>query len=251
MRALGVDGVELEEALPTALPAGELRADTVWRMTDGKLFHLEFQTQLEPTLYRFLEYDARLVRQYDAPIRTVILYHSSVRSAPEAVDLGMIQYHVENVYLALHDGDAALGVVAAHLATDRWEASDRLRLALALCMHAQDRRALFGQTLELIAAVPTPEEADLVAAAIMALAEPMLLESEMIRLEKELKKVSKILERSEQSGIAKGRQEGLQEGRQERTREIARAMLQAGDSIERVMTITGLSRAEVESLGLQ
>ncbi len=79
----------------------------------------------------------------------------------------------------------------------------------------------------------------------------MLLESEMIRPEKELKKVSKILERSEQSGIAKGRQEGLQEGRQERTREIARAMLQAGDSIERVMTITGLSRAEVESLGLQ
>lgn len=57
-RALGVDGVELAEALPTALPAGELRADTVWRMTDGQLFHLEFQTSLEPTLYRFLEYDA-------------------------------------------------------------------------------------------------------------------------------------------------------------------------------------------------
>ncbi len=64
MRFLGVEGVELTESLPIELPAGTLRVDTVWRMVDGRLFHLEFQTSRESSLERFLEYDTRLVRRF-------------------------------------------------------------------------------------------------------------------------------------------------------------------------------------------
>jgi len=39
MRAIGLDAVELAEALPTELPASALRVDTVWRMVDGRIFH--------------------------------------------------------------------------------------------------------------------------------------------------------------------------------------------------------------------
>ena len=167
LRAIGIEDVELAELLPTVLPAKELRADTVWRMMDGRIFHLEFQTQRESTLYRFLSYDARLATQHQAPIRTVVLYHAGVTQAPDHMDLGVIHYQIENVYLTQLDGDAALGMVAQHLAAHAWEPPDRLRLALALCMHTGDRRALFGQTLALLPQVP-PDERDLVTAAIMA-----------------------------------------------------------------------------------
>ncbi len=43
-------------------------------------------------------------------------------------------------------------------------------------------------------------------------------------------------------------EEGREEGRQEAQRLIAKALLSAGDSVEKVMTITGLSRAEVAAL---
>jgi predicted transposase/invertase (TIGR01784 family) len=45
-----------------------------------------------------------------------------------------------------------------------------------------------------------------------------------------------------------GLKEGREEGRQEAQRLIAKALLSAGDSVEKVMTITGLTRAEVEAL---
>ncbi len=267
LRAIGVEDVELAELLPTVLPADELRADTVWRMADGRIFHMEFQTQRESSLYRFLSYDTRLAAQYHAPVRTVVLYHAGITCAPTQIDLGGIHYQIENVYLTQLDGEAALRVVAQHLAAHSWEPQDRLRLALALCMGACDRRALFGQTLALLPQVPA-DELDLVTAAMMALAEPQLTHDEMDRLIKELTKVSKILERVEQSnlqkgeqiGIQKGREEGLEEGRKEGRKEgreegrqeaqrlMAAALLAAGDSVEKVMAVTGLTRTDVEAL---
>ena len=60
LEVLGIFHVELAESLPTDLSANTLRLDKAWRMTDGRLFHLEFQSTRETTLHRFLEYDARL-----------------------------------------------------------------------------------------------------------------------------------------------------------------------------------------------
>ncbi|PSR21707.1 MAG: hypothetical protein C7B45_09900 [Sulfobacillus acidophilus] len=246
MRAIGIDDIELAELLPTVLPADEMRADTVWRMADGRIFHLEFQNHREPTLYRFLSYDTRLAEKYQTPVRTVILYHGAVSQAPTQIDLGVIRYQIENVYLSQLDGDAALEVVAQHLSAHTWEPPDRLRLALALCMHTEDRRALFGQTLALLPQVPLSER-DLVTAAIMALAESRLTDEELDRLTKELTKMSKILQRVQKEG----RLEGRIEGREEERRLVAKALLAAGDSVEKVMAITGLTRPEVDALQAQ
>jgi len=240
MRAIGIEDVELAELLPTVLPADELRADTVWRMVDGRIFHLEFQTQRESTLYRFLGYDTRLAGQYRAPIRTVVLYHAGVTQAPVQIDLGVIHYQIENVYLTQLDGDAALRTVTQHLAAHTWEPPDRLRLALALCMQADDRRTLFGQTLDLIQQVPEPGERELITAAILAVSDRFLTVAETHILAKELSAMPKILDEMKNQGLKQGREEGLQQ--------VARAMLADGDSVEKIMRITGLPRASVEAL---
>ncbi len=54
LEAVGVYGVELAEPLPTELPANALRIDMAWRMQEGQLFHLEFQSKRETDLHRFL-----------------------------------------------------------------------------------------------------------------------------------------------------------------------------------------------------
>ena len=57
---------------------------------------------------------------------------------------------------------------------------------------------------------------------------------------------------AEDRGRRIGRQEGLhegrQEGRQEGKLEIARMMLSAGESIEKIMSYTGLTRQEITQL---
>jgi predicted transposase YdaD len=55
-------------------------------------------------------------------------------------------------------------------------------------------------------------------------------------------------------GIQKGRQEGeqlgIQKGRQEGSRQIAREMLKDGESAEKIMRYTGLSKEEIQQLAL-
>ena len=59
MFPLGVDGVELVDHLPTEVPAGGFKIDTAWRMQDGRVFHLEYQSERESPLYRMLNSDVR------------------------------------------------------------------------------------------------------------------------------------------------------------------------------------------------
>lgn len=190
MFSLGVDGVELLDHLPTEVPASGLKIDTAWRMQDGGVFHLEYQSERESTLYRFLNYDVRLTTRYECAVRTVVLYHGAVHSAPSTLNLGTVRYQVENVYLAARDGDAELDVVERHLAADSWEAGDRLRLALALNMAVEDRTQTLERVLALVHRVPAPEETDLITAAVMALAESTLTDRERERLRKAFKMVN-------------------------------------------------------------
>ncbi len=248
MFALGVDGVELVAHLPTEVPASGLRIDTAWRMRDGRVFHLEYQNDQESTLYRFLNYDVRLATRYQTGVRTVIVYHGAVRTAPSVLDLGTVRYQVDNVFLANLDGDAELDVVERHLATDSWEPGDRLRLALALNMAVEDRSYTFERVLDLVKRVPGPEETDLITSALMALAEPTLTKRERERLRKELKMVSKIAEELYQDGIAEGREKGREEGRLAVQLAIAKTMLIAGEPTEKVVAYTGLTPAQVDGL---
>ncbi|ACV59432.1 hypothetical protein Aaci_2425 [Alicyclobacillus acidocaldarius subsp. acidocaldarius DSM 446] len=45
-------------------------------------FHSEFQGRREPSLHRFLEYDARLAHRVRRRIRAVVIEHAHVSEAP-------------------------------------------------------------------------------------------------------------------------------------------------------------------------
>lgn len=182
LEAVGVHGVELTDPVPTELPATTMRMDAAWRMADGRIFHLEFQSTRAPNLYRFLEYDVRLAQRHTTQIRTVVLYHADTARALDALDIGTAQYHVENVFLSHMDGTQALATVQAHLAAGRWEPPDRLRLALALNMHFSHRADVLDTVLTLVSAVPSMAERDLVVSAMIILGQYTLTGAERTRL---------------------------------------------------------------------
>ena len=250
--AVGIFNVELTESLPNDLPANTLAIDKAWRMMDGRIFHLEYQSTRETTLHRFLEYDARLAHAYSTTIRTVVLYHEAIPSAPSTLDIGTAQYAVENVFLNTLDGDEALRTVAAHLQAGLWNTKDRLRLALALNMHVDQMSTALEQVASLISQVPDPDERDLVVSAVLVLGEKGLTEAQQIWLRKELRQVSKMVEELMKEGREEGRQEGRQEGREEGERRravaIARKLLARGESVEKVADLTELPLADVQQL---
>ena len=60
--------------------------------------------------------------------------------------------------------------------------------------------------------------------------------------------VEKAVEKATVEALAQGKQEGREEGKMEAQMEIARKLLDAGEPIERVADLTGLSIDQVNSL---
>lgn len=54
--------------------------------------------------------------------------------------------------------------------------------------------------------------------------------------------------RAEERGLKRGMEKGLERGRTEERRNVARALKAMGDSVEKIMAVTGLPQAEVEAL---
>lgn len=234
LKVLGISGVRVAKALPTELDTLKQHVDMLWQMDDGRLSHLEFQTNGESSLHRFLMYDARLAEQYKERIRTVILYHGNVKEAPEELNIGTAQYRVENVFLGRFDGDAALDAVERHLNTHEWTPEDRWRLALAMNMRftKRSREEAVESVLRLVRSIAVQQERDFVVAGILSLTERVLTESERIRVRRELVQVSQ---------IAKEIQEDTK-------RQIAKKLLLEGLDALKVARLTELEIEEVNRI---
>ncbi len=76
-------------------------------------------------------------------------------------------------------------------------------------------------------------------------------EDELLVYDQEIKRIRDrraVLDYQWDEGLKKGLKKGLEEGRQEKGSEIAQAMLGAGDSMEKISKITGLSMEEIKML---
>jgi hypothetical protein len=108
----GVPLPPIVEALPTELPQLEVRTqhtDQLFRLADGSIVHLEFQTTLRPgDLRRFCAYNLAACEQYEQPVWTVVLYGAGIRSAPDTWQYGSQTFRVQNLLVGQEDGDAVL-----------------------------------------------------------------------------------------------------------------------------------------------
>ncbi|AEJ42184.1 hypothetical protein [Alicyclobacillus acidocaldarius] len=145
----------------------------------------------------------------------MVLYHASISSAPEELNIGTALYRVENVFLAHVNGDEALDEVEHHLRDGRWEPRDRLRLALAMNMRLSDPSRAFDRVLSLIPQVRNPSERELVVSALLTLGEQALSEEQRLRLRRELRNMYRLIDEIFEDGRREGHLEVFKEGLQE------------------------------------
>ena len=255
LEVLGLTGIKVVQAMPTELDRVDIRqefTDVVFELSDGTIFHIEFQTKRESTLYRFHSYDVFLAEQFGKKIRTVVLYIGDIRNAPNSQDIGTAQYRVENVYLNQLDGDAALDTVLRHLEMGDWAEQDRIRLAFALHMRFERRtkEEAFEQVLDITTRIQDKYEQNYVTALILGLAGQSITKEQRNHL-LEVLKMTDVLREFEQETLEKGRKEGLQEGIQKGLMDVAKRMLSKGSSVADVKEMTGLSESEVEAIKKQ
>lgn len=121
---LGVfEGVELESSLSTELPSiqSTVRLDSVFLTKDGKILHVEYQSsKSDSDMWRFLEYDVRLLNVHKKPIRTVVLYSNGIKQAESELLFESVEYRVRNLYLASFDGDSVILELEKALSDSVW-----------------------------------------------------------------------------------------------------------------------------------
>ncbi len=137
--------------LPSELP--ELRitsqqTDLLFRLADGSILHLEFQTtRRRGDLLRFAAYNLAVSQHYGRPVWTVVLYGAGIKSARDTLQAGSLTFRVHNILVGKEDGEAVLGRLREKATRDEpFTATDRVDLILSPLMRR--RRSLADVTRE-------------------------------------------------------------------------------------------------------
>ena len=256
LSVFGIHDVNIVRALPTELDAVDIRqefTDVVFELSDGRIFHMEFQTTKENTLHRFLMYDAQLAAKFDRKIRTVVLYTREIRMAPDTLDIGTAQYQVENVFLSQFDGDAVLARLEQHLSEQHWTPEDRILLAFALYMQFKSipKETAFDRVLDITRKIEDKHEQDYIVALLLGLHVKRLSEPQLERLKEVLKMtdiVRDIIKEVEEETMRKGIEQGIQQGQRKQAVQTAKRMLSKGFPDSEIEELTGLSKQEIDHI---
>ena len=127
---------QISSALPAAMPALEIRGwdtDLLFRLGNGEILHIEFQTvYVEADIWRFSDYNHAVAYRYHARTHTVIIYGPRVVNAPDRLDLGSHIFTMHTRFLRREQGARSLRPLQAKVARGEvLDALDRLDLLLA------------------------------------------------------------------------------------------------------------------------
>jgi predicted transposase YdaD len=226
LKALRLSLADIEEVLPAEVPLLEVHAeypDLLFRLKDGRILHLEFQTDRVPDLQRFWLYHIAVALFYKTTVYTVVVYGRGIRRAPDSLDCGYYAFKVHNIYLSKQDGEKVLMDLRARLERGE-ELDEAARIELMLLPLMAVKRPLV-EVIEDVArlAEQLPKaQRDEVIGTVIGLAYATIKESEATRLLEVLRManaiedfVTDLLLRGREEGRAEGRTEGREEGRAE------------------------------------
>ncbi len=217
VRAYGLNPCRIVGPAPTELPRVPLerRLDYLFRLDDGSLLHLEFQSA--PTkLERFMVYDVLLCERDRRKVRTVVVYTGGITRAEDCLDYGCFVYKVKNVFMSAFDGDAAR-LTAASALRDRGRLSGRQRLDLIFSPLMRQKMApgeAVLAALEVAAEIGDDDDQAFCQAAILGLGDKFLA-GDLRKKIREALGMNRFVEMLLEEGLEKGLEKGLERGRAE------------------------------------
>ena len=235
---LGIDLPPIISFLVTEIPEVETTDDMMdlnFRLEDGSILHLEEETDLSRRdLIRFAHYDLRLFRYYDAPVHTVVLTPADSSSGTKVLDIGSLQYNVQQIVLSDRDGDALLSQMRAAL--EKGEQINELELIFLPLMKSRlTTTELLRRTIDLEKELPEKELRNKVRELTLILADKIVDQKILDELWEELR-MFKVVKYAEEKGIEKERET------------VAKNMLSLGIDDELIIKATGLDQSIIDKL---
>ena len=121
----------ISSAPPANMPVLEIRGrdtDLLFRLENGEILHIEFQTVYTAAdIWRFSDYNHAVAYHYHARTHTVIIYGPRVVNAIDRLDLGSHIFTIHTRFLRHEQGAASLRTLQAKVARgEALDARDRL-----------------------------------------------------------------------------------------------------------------------------
>ena len=208
--------------------------DSSYLLEDGSIIHLEFQTtKSQDDLYRFMVSAAVLANKEKKPVHTIVIYSAEIDSAPDSIDLGSLYYKVGNHYMIEFDGDLIYnGIVGKISKGERLTKNDIMSFALHPLMKSKDDKfTRFLNCVGLMKNIDDKTEYEQIKAMILLMAEKFLSDDEL-----------KII-KEQMSGMRIGEM-----FKTDKAIEIARKLINQGNSLESIADATGLDIEKLEEL---
>ncbi len=211
LKALHLSLADIEEVLPAEVPLLEVHAeypDLLFRLKDGRILHLEFQTDREPNLQRFWRYHAAVAIFYDTIVYSVVVYGRGIRRAPAMMDRGFYPFRVHNIYLGKQDGEVVLAQLRARIdAGEELGEADRIELMLLSLMKVKRPLIAVIEDMAGLADRLPKVQRDEVIGTVIALAYATIKEREARRL-LEVLRMAHPIEEFVADLLLRGREEG-------------------------------------------
>lgn len=215
------------EPLPSELPRIQIttdETDLLFRLQDGSILHLEFQTTQRPEdLLRFVGYHIAAYAQYIQPVTTIVFYGAGITRAPAALDTSQVVFKPHIVLLGNENGEKALNDLQEKV--DRGEeltAEDQvLLILLPLMAQKQPLEEILPRAARLARRLPAARR-EITVGALLGLAynrvDIRTIEAvlEEYRMQSVLEQyIAHRLTKGLEQGREQGREQGLEQGREQ------------------------------------
>jgi predicted transposase YdaD len=225
-------GMAALELLPGEFPTSrERRADVVARLVDGRILHLEFQTQVDRGMpWRMLEYHALIAAAHDeAELLQIVLQVGNETSAVCGLERQGLQFRYR--VLNLRDFDPA-PFLASPAPSDNILAflcrsddiRERIRQVLS-CLERLEDKARSDAAAQLLALSGLRGASALVLKEISTMPITINLEDNPYLLDLYLRGMNKGREEGREEGREAGREAGREEGSRQSRAALARTLL--------------------------
>lgn len=210
---LGIPDIHLVGTMASAVPTlafGDKVLDQVFLTEREEIINLEFQSNKEHNLFRFLTYSTALAVKHLKPVRTIVLYLTVNPPARDHLELHSIRYNVENVFVSIMAGDEVWERVGPLMPND-W--TDRDVLDLVFYPFMQSVRPLKERAIRAanLANTIPGSKGRLACAAILGLTS-RFVDEEVVDLIKEVIRMRDLVSELEDEAIQRGWTKGLEEG---------------------------------------
>ena len=253
--AYGIDLPPIRELLPTGLPkisANEKDIDNLFLLEDGTYAIVDYESAFKKlNKIKYLNYIARVMEKYyqedeNFNLRLIVIYTGDVQSAEPVYETSCFTLRMEQAFLSHIDGETAFQNISQKLQSGvPLEDDDLMKLIiLPLTMPGvEEKQKMLERVVSLAEQVTDGKQQIFILSGVIVASDKFINREylEQIRGRINMTQIGQMYEKEK---IEYGNQKARETAIRERTN-MAKAMLDEGFELVKIMKITGLTEDEL------